>query len=87
MTAARAAIINRQRTLADTARTLASGPIAPRNLDQDALAALDALGLVASCRLGLQLNVSHGGGSAIACLARGDFARAAGYARVKRMAA
>jgi hypothetical protein len=87
MTAARAAIINRQRTLADTARTLARGPIPRHRLDPDALAALDALGLVASCRLGLQLNVSQAPGSAIASLARGDFRRAAGYARIKPTAA
>jgi hypothetical protein len=87
MTAARAAIIDRQRTLADTARTLAHGPIPRHRLDPAALAVLSELGLVAICRLGLQLNVSHGGGSAIACLARGDYKRAAGYARIKRTAA
>jgi hypothetical protein len=87
MTAARAAIINRQRSLADTARTLPHGPIPRHRVDTDALAALDALGLVASCRLGLQLNVTQAPGSAIAALARGDFRRAAAYARPKRTAA
>jgi hypothetical protein len=78
-------IINRQRTLADTARTLAHGPIPRHRLDADALAVLSELGLVASSRLGLQLNVSQAPGFAIAALARGDLKR--GYARVKRTAA
>ena len=47
MTAARAAIVNRQRILADTARALSNGPVDRHRLDADALAALDALGLVA----------------------------------------
>ena len=46
--------------LANTARRLAAGP--ETALDQDALATLTELGLVASCRLGLQLNVSQAPG-------------------------
>jgi hypothetical protein len=75
------------KTLANTGRRLAAGPVAATVLDQDALAVLSELGLVASCRLGLQLNVTQAHGSAIAALARGDFRRAAGCARIKRTAA
>jgi hypothetical protein len=86
-TSPRALAITRQRALADTARTLARGPIPRHRLDADALATLDALGLVAHSTAGLTLNCSHGGGSAIACLARGDLKRAAAFARPKRTAA
>jgi hypothetical protein len=84
LTAARATAILRQRALADTARTLARAPIPRHRLDADALAALSELGLVASSPAGLTLNVTQAAGSAISALARGDMARAAGYARIKR---
>ena len=87
MTAARAAIVNRQRILADTARALSNGPVDRHRLDADALAALDALGLVARSGSYCQQNVSQAPGSAISALARGDLRRAAVFARPKRTAA
>ena len=84
MTAARAAIVNRQRILADTARALSNGPVDRHRLDADALA---ALGLVARSGSYCQLNVSQAPGSAISALARGDLRRAAVFARPKRSAA
>jgi hypothetical protein len=83
----RATTVNRQRTLADTARRLAAGPVQLRSVDADALATLDALGLVARSGSYCQLNVSKAPGSAISALARGDLKRAAAYARIKRPAA
>jgi hypothetical protein len=83
----RATAITRQRALADTARALSYGPIPRHRLDPAALAVLFELGLVASCRLGLSLNVTQGAGSVVALLARGDLKRAAAYARPKRPAA
>jgi hypothetical protein len=87
MTSPRALAVLRNRALADTARQLANGPTAAGRLDPAALAVLDHLGLVTSRRTGLLLNCSHCQGDAISCLARGDLARAAGYARTTRPAA
>jgi hypothetical protein len=80
----RAAAVLERRTRADLARRLAYAPIAANRLDPHVLTALDALGLVTHHGSSVQLNVGANQGSCIAALARGDMARAAGYARIKR---
>jgi hypothetical protein len=74
--------VNIDSALADTARLLGRRPQQAGDLDQDALAQLDKLGLVATDSRGyVRLNVTQAPGSAISALARGDFARTKAYAR------